>query len=535
MHLTHAQAIDKELDEPGVFNPNLSGDAAVAQQIERLRELRMLRGNTRGSQLLSNFDGAIADFDDVIEEEPEFTRAYMEKAKILRRARKPQEALDCFKKTMELGTTLEPPPKGFGMHKYMITWLERIIDELEERLLEEEAIGSGEFGAGSFDEDATDSGDGSGRWKVEKITGYSADSCVYHLVNNPPAMPHPYPNDAWHVNVRFGGTVREYTPISDAMAWEQGKLDILVKTYTDGQVSKKFAMLRQASPYTSAEEQPCWVLTSAPALTLALPGLTEMSPEMVAMMNPDAEPGAPCSHLAMIVGGTGIAPALQILREVANPEGAFGPSCKGTLLYASHKPEDVLCVDQLRELEERSEGRISVRHTLTDFEIEGDEAKTGGTDYWLPGRHYHFTSQWNPYKPASGALLLNADEEAGLRGRPDQAMLAAELPAPGDGIRVAVCGPPAMWADMKAACMALGHKEENLIELKALTEDQMREQGLLPEKDAGDGPSAAPAAGTRAETPAGTGMLAKAVDVVHGWGAEFAAAFGAVKDPSSKL
>ena len=45
----------------------------------------------------------------------------------------------------------------------------------------------------------------------------------------------------------------------------------------------------------SAEEQPCWVLTSAPALTLALPGLTEMSPEMVAMMNPDAEPAAPPS------------------------------------------------------------------------------------------------------------------------------------------------------------------------------------------------------------------------------------------------
>ena len=58
----------------------------------RRRGRRMLRGNTRGSQLLSDFDGAIADFDDVIEEEPEFTRAYMEKAKILRRARKPQEA-----------------------------------------------------------------------------------------------------------------------------------------------------------------------------------------------------------------------------------------------------------------------------------------------------------------------------------------------------------------------------------------------------------------------------------------------------------
>ena len=227
------QAIDKEISDPGIFNPNLSTEQAIATQIERLRELRMLRGNTRGSQLLNDFDGAIADFDDVIEEEPEFTRAYMEKAKILRRARKPEEALACFKTTMELGTTLEPPPKGFGMHKYMITWLERIIEELEERLLEEEAIGSGEFGsADAGDLDATDSGDGSGRWKVEKITGFSEDSCVYHLSNNPPAVPHPYPNDAWHVNIRFGGTVREYTPISTALDWEMGKLDILVKTYT---------------------------------------------------------------------------------------------------------------------------------------------------------------------------------------------------------------------------------------------------------------------------------------------------------------
>ena len=67
---------------------------------------------------------------------------------------------------------------------------------------------------------------------LEKITGFSEDSCVYHLSNNPPAVPHPYPNDAWHVNIRFGGTVREYTPISTALDWEMGKLDILVKTYT---------------------------------------------------------------------------------------------------------------------------------------------------------------------------------------------------------------------------------------------------------------------------------------------------------------
>jgi NAD(P)H-flavin reductase len=38
--------------------------------------------------------------------------------------------------------------------------------------------------------------------------------------------------------------VREYTPISSASEWEQGRLSLLVKTYGDGRVSKKFAMLR---------------------------------------------------------------------------------------------------------------------------------------------------------------------------------------------------------------------------------------------------------------------------------------------------
>ena len=95
-----------------------------------------------------------ADFESVITDEPNFTRAWMEKGKILRRWRKPALALECFKQTLELGTTLEAPPKGFGMHKYMVTWIERMIEELEERLLEEEAIGSGEFGsadAGAFE------------------------------------------------------------------------------------------------------------------------------------------------------------------------------------------------------------------------------------------------------------------------------------------------------------------------------------------------------------------------------------------------
>eukprot|EP01047_Picozoa_sp_COSAG01_P058263 COSAG01_NODE_6843_length_3472_cov_1084.209309_2_plen_182_part_00 len=125
-------------------------------------------------------------------------------------------------------------------------------------------------------------------------------------------------------------------------------------------------------------------------------------------------------------------------------------------------------------------GRIAVHHTLTDFERPGDSGDDdavaggggGGNDYWLPGRHYHFTSQWNPYVPPSGELRTGAGEEASLRGRVDGPMLRAVLPPPGEGVRVAVCGPPAMWEDMQRALVQLGHAPEALVELKALTDEQ---------------------------------------------------------------
>ena len=183
-------------------------------------------------------------------------------------------------------------------------------------------------------------------------------------------------------------------------------------------------------------------------------------------------------------------------------------------------------------MEESSEGRITVRHTLTDFEVEGKEEEVS-SDYWLPGRHYHFTSQWNPFKPESGDLLTEDGEEAGLRGRIDQAMLAEQLPAPAEGVRVAVCGPPEMWEDMRSALLELGHAEENLVELKALTDDQvrcawlpralcspsveavcaaqMREQGLLPPEEEDDG-TVVPGPGAAAEEA--TGMLDRTIGLI---------------------
>ena len=112
-------------------------------------------------------------------------------------------------------------------------------------------------------------------------------------------------------------------------------------------------------------------------------------------------------------------------------------------------------------------------------------------------------------------------------------MLSEQLPAPAEGVRVAVCGPPEMWEDMKAALLELGHAEENLVELKALTDDQvrcpwfpralcppnveavcaaqMREQGLLPPEEEDDG-TVVPGPGAAAEE--GTGMLDRTIGLI---------------------
>ncbi len=289
---------------------------------------------------------------------------------------------------------------------------------------------------------------------------------------------------------------RRYTPISTAQEWEQGGLKLLVKSYPDGQVSKRFAKLRQATEYGAPqEEQNCWILVSAPALTLQLPQLT--------LTDTDTRRSV-VTHVAIVVGGTGVAPALQILRELADDsgDGAFSGGgdakggCSATLLYSSRTAQDVLCIDELRAVEQTAAGRISVRHTLTDTGVTsgggggaaaaaaaaadgasaGSPARLSPTDpQWITGRHYHFPSKWNPYKPQSGPLRTDGDE-AGLRGRIDEQMLASVLPSPGEGVVVVVCGPPSMWQDMRRFLTSIGHSEANLVELKALSDIQMRER-----------------------------------------------------------
>jgi len=275
--------------------------------------------------------------------------------------------------------------------------------------------------------------------------------------------------------------MREYTPVSTAEDWERGRVDLLVKTYSDGTISKRFAQLQAANNITERESQTCWLLLSAPIVTLHLPSLaTHPSAESV-------KSGMLITKLGIIAGGTGVAAALQMLRRVADSDGPFGPHCSVFLLYSSRTPLDVLMLDELRAVEKSANGRVRIKHNLTDLS-RGD----GSPGDWSPAaladktrrakgpdlstlttRHYHFANPWKPPVLADGPLRMGPNEEAGLRGRVTASMIVSTgMPAPAPDVRVVVCGPPQMWEDVRDSLVSVGHAHANLTELKALGASQ---------------------------------------------------------------
>eukprot|EP00930_Biecheleria_cincta_P079273 TRINITY_DN6703_c1_g1_i1.p1 TRINITY_DN6703_c1_g1~~TRINITY_DN6703_c1_g1_i1.p1 ORF type:complete len:806 (-),score=156.31 TRINITY_DN6703_c1_g1_i1:73-2490(-) len=429
----------------------------AAGSSSRLRDLMMLRGRALGRAALAmgnalegrqHGEAALADFRAVIGSEPQFAPAYLELAKVCSFTGQLQQAVDFYRHALTL--------PGLGASE--AEQVRRSLAKLDQRLAS----------APSPQEKGNrHSGDGSGRWKVARITGLSHDSCIYNLENLPPEESHPFPHHAWHVQVFLGSTMREYTPVSSAAAWEAGQLDLLVKTYTDGIVSKNFGTLRtfdealEASlrTYSPVEDQACWITLSAPMLTLYLPALSEEA-------SSSGEGTGDVEQLDIVAGGTGIAPALQLLREVMDPKGAFGPCCRATLLYSSRSSLDVLLLDELRAAEASAGGRVAVRHTLTD-QPEGEDPWESVPSVHFAGRHGHFASYFQPFEPESGPLRPGCGEEAVFRGRLNSAMMEQALAGPGRGTRCVLCGPQGLLDAARAGLMALGHLPEAIVSLRA--------------------------------------------------------------------
>ena len=82
---------------------------------------------------------------------------------------------------------------------------------------------------------------------------------------------------------------------------------------------------------------------------------------------------AKVGHVAMLAGGTGLTPMLQVVQAALLNK---SDCTKFTLIYANKCENDILCKDLLDHAEKTSEGRFKVHYTL-DYPPSGWAGKTG--------------------------------------------------------------------------------------------------------------------------------------------------------------
>lgn len=137
-----------------------------------------------------------------------------------------------------------------------------------------------------------------------------------------------------HVSVAadIGGkqVVRSYTPISNDKL--KGFVDLLVKTYPDGNISKHFSELQIGQS----------------ALIRGPKGSFNYQPNTF-------------DHLCMVAGGSGVTPMYQILQAIAeNPE----DKTKATLIFANVTEVDIFLREELDGYSAARPGQIKIHYVL---------------------------------------------------------------------------------------------------------------------------------------------------------------------------
>ncbi|CCX05634.1 hypothetical protein FPQ18DRAFT_377697 [Pyronema domesticum] len=175
--------------------------------------------------------------------------------------------------------------------------------------------------------------------------------------------------------------VRSYTPVSSDA--DLGHFNLLVKSYPTGNISKHLADLKIGQTVRCRGPKGQFVYT----------------PNMV-------------RAFAMIAGGTGITPMLQIIRAITeNPE----DKTEVDLIFANVNQEDILLKEDLDEIAANN-SNVRVHYVLNN----PPEGWTGGVGF------------------------VTAD------------MIKDWCPAPAKDVKALICGPPPMVSAMKKATTALG-------------------------------------------------------------------------------
>jgi len=189
------------------------------------------------------------------------------------------------------------------------------------------------------------------------------------------------------VNLNGRTVMRSYTPISEQD--KKGSFDLLIKRYETGTIS----------PYVHALE---------PGSTLDIKGPTGTFNYVLNKWK----------HVAMLAGGTGITPMLQVLRAIV---GSSEEKAVVSLLYSNTTEDDILLKDVLDNLAQKHKERVNVHYTVS--------------------------------KPSSNQTSF-------YTGRITAEMVKSAFPKPEDGVLVMVCGPSGFNTSAIEILETLGYTKE---------------------------------------------------------------------------
>lgn len=206
--------------------------------------------------------------------------------------------------------------------------------------------------------------------------------------------------------------VRAYTPVSSDE--DQGYVDLLVKVYYK-KVHPSYPEGGKMSQYLDSLTLGDTVDFRGPNGLLVYGGKGQFFIQADKKSKPKKKK---FRHVAMIAGGTGITPMLQLIRRITSDP---SDDTKCSLIFANQTEKDILLREELDEVKKND--RVKVWFTLDK-----------------PPQDWKF---------GSGFVTLD--------------MIKKHLPAPSSDVLVVLCGPPAM---IQNACLPnldqLGHAAQNI-------------------------------------------------------------------------
>lgn len=281
-------------------------------------------------------------------------------------------------------------------------------------------------------------------WRLKRVRRITPMANIYtfKLVGKHSSRTSVMPPAVWHVSLRTPHSepsdvsidlVRDYTPISTREEWQRGKIRLLIKLYPEGYMS---SILARMSPGDTMDVAPPEPTVTTPYLQL---------PGCASCETPRSGMGAAWPSdltITMLVGGTGITPALQLVELVAHEPSIFraAGNVRALLIYSTRNTEIYLS-NELEQIIMRGQGRITVVLALTGTEDEDPLVTMNRCKeiHVEQGRvTQHMIERWHPPRGSVGACI--------------------------HGI---VCGPQGMMDSASKMLRNIGYSAEHIVELEA--------------------------------------------------------------------